>query len=263
VTTRDAVLVRLTADGFMARALDLTPDAVRLDGEARLRDHPLLRSGEVEVQDAGSQAVGRLAGALPGERVADVCAGAGGKTLLLAAAMRDDGEIAAFDVDGARLGRLRSRAGRAGVRIVRTAARDGRAGFPEDEAGGYDRVLVDAPCSGLGTWRRQPEQRWRLTPERLEELCRLQAALIGAASSLVRPGGRLVYATCSLLRAENETPVTEFLDAHPGFRPVPAAEAVADAGISAGVGPGWGIRLSPRSHGVDGFFAAVMERAVG
>lgn len=208
-------------------------------------------AGRIEVQDAGSQIVTLATAASPGMTVVDLCAGAGGKTLALAAMMANDGAIAAADTDRARLSRLRPRAEAAGVGIVETRLLDpGREQAAlADLAGRADVVLVDAPCSGTGTWRRNPEARWRLTPARLERLVMLQRHVLGLAAPLVRPGGALVYVVCSLLDAEGAGQVDAFLAAFPGWR----AELPA---LPGGRRHGKGMRLTPARDGTDGFFVA-------
>jgi len=216
------------------------------------------QEGLFEIQDEGSQLLALLVQAAPGEQVVDACAGAGGKTLALCAEMRNKGELYAFDVDAERLQELSRRARRAGAHNVRTRA------LPEgDEAdarissmvGKVDRVLVDAPCSGLGALRRNPDARYRFKPDDLARYPALQKAILDRFARLVRVGGRVVYATCSLARAEDEAVVESFLALRPYFRLVPAAQIV-----PAEVCEGPYLRTFPHRHGTDGFFAAVMER---
>ena len=212
-------------------------------------------SGAIEVQDAGSQLVCRAVAAQPGEAVVDLCAGAGGKTLALAAEMDDRGTLLACDADRSRLSRLGPRAERAGVSIAVTRLLDaGReAAALADWEGRADAVLVDAPCSGTGTWRRNPEARWRLDPRDLERLAALQARLLDLGAGLVRPGGRLVHVVCSLLDAEGADQAAGFLARHPGWAAVPLA-------LGAGQSRGAGLRLTPGSDATDGFFVARFER---
>lgn len=206
-------------------------------------------AGLVEAQDAGSQAVTLAVGAQPGMTVLDLCAGAGGKTLALAAAMENRGRIVASDADRARLSRLMPRAERAGVTIVETRLLDG--GREAEALAGLcaDAVLVDAPCSGTGTWRRNPEARWRLTPDRLERLVALQARLLDVAAGCVAPGGALVHVVCSLLNEEGAGQVEAFLKRHPGW-------VVAPLSLPLGRPHGDGMRLTPAHDGTDGFFVA-------
>ncbi|NWG46192.1 MAG: RsmB/NOP family class I SAM-dependent RNA methyltransferase, partial [Alphaproteobacteria bacterium] len=217
--------------------------------------------GLVEVQDEGSQILAELVGARPGDRVADFCAGAGGKTLAIAAAMRNKGTLVATDTLPGRLERARLRFRRAGVHNVTTRSlSSARDKWVKGHRGDFDRVLVDAPCSGVGAWRRNPDARWnRLGPD-LAELIALQADILDSAERLVRPGGRLVYATCSLLPEENEAQAERFLAAHPEFRlcPLPAVWAETLGGPPPVEGTC--LRLTPARHGTDGFFAAIFER---
>lgn len=223
------------------------PAALRLPAGTDLA--PL--AGLVEAQDAGSQAVTLAAAAAPGMAVVDLCAGAGGKTLALAAAMRNAGRLLAADVDRARLSRLAPRAAAAGVTIAETRLLDAprEAAMLADWRGAADLVLVDAPCSGTGTWRRNPEARWRLTPARLDRLAETQRHLLAVAAPLVRPGGALVHIVCSLLDAEGRAQADRFLAAHAGWRAEPLALPLGRAH-----GPGW--RLTPAHDGCDGFFVA-------
>ncbi|MBX3593299.1 RsmB/NOP family class I SAM-dependent RNA methyltransferase [Sphingomonas sp.] len=232
------------------------PLALRLPADTRVEASAVMHDGWIEVQDAGSQAVTLAAGAAPGMRVVDLCAGGGGKTLALAAAMAGRGAILASDADRPRLSRLLPRAERAGVSIVETRLLDpGR----EDQALGdwqaaADVVLIDAPCSGTGTWRRNPEARWRLTPARLARLVAIQARLLDIGAALVRPGGTLVHIVCSLLDAEGADQVAAFLSANHGWSAVPPA-------LPFGCPHGAGMRLTPLSDSTDGFFVAKLVRA--
>ena len=255
---RDAVLARFAADGIAARPGLLSPLAVRLAGKPALAGHPLFLEGAFEVQDEGSQLLGYLLDPRRGEMVVDFCAGAGGKTLLLGALMRNTGRLYAFDVSAKRLAKLKPRLARSGLSNVHPARieheRDGKI---KRLAGKADRVLVDAPCSGLGTLRRNPDLKWRQSEASVAELTQKQAAILAAAAKLARPGGRVVYATCSLLHEENEAVVAAFLAAHPDFTLVPADGVLARHGIAV---TGEMLRLLPHRHQTDGFFAAVLER---
>ncbi|WP_408640032.1 RsmB/NOP family class I SAM-dependent RNA methyltransferase [Denitratisoma oestradiolicum] len=258
-TTREAVLERFQAEGIEARACPYAPLGLRLAQRPALAKHPLFLDGSIEVQDEGSQLLGHLVAPKRGEMVVDFCAGAGGKTLLLGALMRSTGRLYAFDVSDRRLAKLKPRLARSGLSNVHTAA----IASEQDQrikrlAGKIDRVLVDAPCSGLGTLRRNPDLKWRQTPESLAELTAKQAAILAAASRLVKVGGRLVYATCSLLDAENEAIVTDFLASHPDFVRKSCGEILASQGIALEMGES--LRLLPHQHGTDGFYAAVLER---
>jgi len=229
------------------------PDGLRLPGDTPVERMPAYADGQFEVQDAGSQLVSLAAGAEPGMHVIDLCAGGGGKTLALAAAMADRGSILACDIDRPRLSKLAPRAERAGVTIAETRLLDPRreAERLADQAGRADIVLIDAPCSGTGTWRRNPEARWRLTPDRLAKLTATQAMLLDLAPALVKPGGSIVYITCSLLDAEGADQAQRFLDAHPGWKAVPVD-------LHAGSARGPGLRLTPFKDSTDGFFVAKM-----
>ena len=225
----------------------------RYPPETRIEQSDAYVAGAIEVQDTGSQLTCEAVAAKPGETVIDLCAGAGGKTLALAAAMENQGNLIACDADRARLSRLAPRAERAGVTMVETVLLDpGR----EVEAlepwrGKADAVLVDAPCSGTGTWRRNPEARWRLTPGQLDRYVAIQSRLLDVAAGLVRPGGRLVFVTCSLLDEEGADQASGFLARHPGWRAdIPV--------LPAGSERGSGLRLSPYHDGTDGFFVARM-----
>ncbi len=261
---REAVLERLRRDGFEAEPCRLSPLGIRLGGRRRVTARPLYRQGLVEVQDEGSQLVALLVGARPGEQVVDLCAGAGGKTLALAAELGNRGQVFACDVNPQRLGRMAPRLRRAGVRNVQTRHLTGEGeAWLDSFEGKADRVLLDAPCSGSGAWRRNPDAKWRLTPGDLDVLRQAQARLLARAARLTRPGGRLVYATCSLLGSENESQVEAFLATHPDFAVVPVAEAWAEAVGGACPTDEPTLMLTPGGHGVDGFFIAVLARGPG
>jgi 16S rRNA (cytosine967-C5)-methyltransferase len=253
------VLRELTASGIAAEATPYSPVGIRVTGRPVLNRHPLFLNGTIEVQDEGSQLLGFLVAPRRSDLVVDFCAGAGGKALMLGAMMQSRGRVYAFDVSGARLARLKPRLKRSGLsnlhpRLIRN----------ENDikvkrlAGKIDRVLVDAPCSGLGTLRRNPDLKWRQSPLSVEELKLKQAAILRAASALVKPGGRLVYATCSPLAEENQYIVAQFLVAHPQFSMLHCGELLNQQRISLDTGPC--LRLSPQLHGTDGFFAATLER---
>lgn len=259
-TTRDAVLARLSADGFTVAPTPLSPAGVRLQGKPAINRHPLFVDGSVEVQDEGSQLLAYLVGVRRGEMVVDFCAGAGGKTLALGMLMRSTGRLYAFDVSEKRLSNAKPRLARSGLSNVHpqriSGERDARIGRL---AGKIDRVLVDAPCSGLGTLRRNPDLKWRQQESAIGELCKKQRAILSGAARLVKPGGRLVYATCSLLDEENAGVVDGFLAVNPEFRRVNASEALAAERIT--IPGGEDLELLPHVHGTDGFYAAVLERA--
>ncbi|HME24895.1 MAG TPA: RsmB/NOP family class I SAM-dependent RNA methyltransferase [Acetobacteraceae bacterium] len=244
-TTRDEARAALGAEGLDAMPTPLSPWGLRLEGRRQVTTGPAFRAGLVEIQDEGSQLVAALVDARPGMRVADLCAGAGGKTLALAMTMQNRGQLVACDVSAARLDSAVRRLRRAGVHNVERHLLAPGDKWVKRRANSFDRVLVDAPCTGTGTWRRNPDARPRLTEADLAELLPKQAVILDQAAFLVRTGGRLVYATCSLLSEENEAQVTAFLARHPGF--VVAGDA---------------LLLSPARHNTDGFFAAVLERHI-
>ncbi|MEM7695633.1 MAG: RsmB/NOP family class I SAM-dependent RNA methyltransferase [Pseudomonadota bacterium] len=252
---------------FEPEAAPLSPIGVRLPARAGFARAPAItreaayQKGHVEVQDAGSQVAALLTFAQPGEQVLDLCAGAGGKTLALAAHMGNRGQIHATDADAGQLAPIYERLKRAGVRNVNVH----RAGSDLSALWGkMDRVLVDAPCSGSGTWRRRPDTKWRLSPEALERRLGEQAACLDEARAFVRPGGYLVYVTCSVLPQENEAQVDDFLARAPEFAPVSAGEAFEELFGVGGPKPwsadGMSLTLTPAATQTDGFFIAVMER---
>jgi len=257
---RDEALARVVADGFVAQACRYAPQGIRVEGRPALSKHPLYLDGTIEVQDEGSQLLGHLLAPKRGEMVVDFCAGAGGKTLALGAMMRSTGRLYAFDVAEKRLARLKPRVARSGLSNVHPVLIAGENDTKVKRlAGKIDRVLVDAPCSGLGTLRRNPDLKWRQTPESVAELTRKQADILAGAARLLKPGGRLVYATCSILPEENEGVVDAFLAAHPGYVRLSAAEILAKQGIA--IDCGEDMKLTPNLHGTDGFYAAVLERS--
>ncbi|HZD25199.1 MAG TPA: RsmB/NOP family class I SAM-dependent RNA methyltransferase [Alphaproteobacteria bacterium] len=256
---RETVRRALADEGIEALPGRFSPLCLRLPGRQSLQRHRLFRDGLIEVQDEGSQLIALLTGVAPGETMVDHCAGAGGKTLALAAMMANGGRLIACDAAAYRLGRLTPRLRRAGIGIVEVMATDD----PALAEGMADRVLVDAPCSGTGAWRRSPEARWRLTGAELSALEETQAAILARAARLVRPGGRLVYATCSLLRGENEAQVARFLAGHGDFAVLPIAEAWAESIGGTAPAPGDSLHLSPLRTATDGFFVAVLQRRRG
>ena len=257
-TQRPALLARLAEAGIEAGETPLSPLGIRLRDKPALARNEAFLDGSFEVQDEGSQLLGLLLEPKRGEMVVDFCAGAGGKTLLLGALMKNTGRLYAFDVSDKRLVNLKPRLARSGLSNVHP----GRIEHERDMkvkrlAGKVDRVLVDAPCSGLGTLRRNPDLKWRQGPEAVAELTQKQASILDAAASLLKPGGRLVYATCSLLAEENEAIVSGFLANHPDFVLLPAAEIMKRQGIAL---EGDMLHLLPHRHQTDGFFAAALER---
>jgi 16S rRNA (cytosine967-C5)-methyltransferase len=260
--TRAEARSALAESGLEPEATPLSPWGLRLDGRVALGTIPAFQAGLVEVQDEGSQLVALLTDARPGSRVCDFCAGAGGKTLALAAMMGNKGQITACDVLPGRLERSAVRLKRAGVHTVeRVALEHERDPWVKKHKGRFDRVLVDAPCTGIGAWRRNPDAKWRLQPERLAELTALQGRILDSAARLVKPGGRLVYATCSLLPEENEAQVAAFLGSHPDFAQASVAELWVQL-LPQTPAPTDGplLTLTPARHGTDGFFLAVLER---
>jgi len=228
----EAVLEALKEAGIEAEITPFAPTGIRIHSKPALQKLPLYTGGHVEVQDEGSQLLALLTGAKRGEMVVDFCAGAGGKTLALGAMMRNTGRLYAFDVSGHRLEKLKPRLARSGLSNVYSA----QIAHERDErikrlTGKIDRVLVDAPCSGMGTLRRNPDLKWRQSPKAIEELKVKQAAILDSAARLLKSGGRLVYATCSLMPAENEVIADAFTAAHPEFVPLNAQEALTQAGV--------------------------------
>ena len=261
---RDEVRQALADAGLAAEPTPHSPWGLRLQGKPPLHKLDVFAKGLVEVQDEGSQLLALITDAKRGEMVVDFCAGAGGKTLALGAAMRNTGRLYAFDVSGHRLDALKPRLARSGLSNVHPAQiaheRDDRI---KRLAGKIDRVLVDAPCSGLGTLRRNPDLKWRQSPQAVTELQAKQTAILASAARLLKPGGRLVYATCSLLAAENEAVAEAFTAANATqFEVLPALQALEAARVEAPAplvaGPY--LRLWPHQHQTDGFFAAVWQK---
>ncbi|CAB3641033.1 Ribosomal RNA small subunit methyltransferase B [Achromobacter pestifer] len=259
---RDAMLTELqqSAGRYEPVAMPFSPWGIRMEGRPAINRWPQFENGSIEVQDEGSQLLALLVAPRRGEMVIDFCAGAGGKTLLLGALMRSTGRLYAFDVSAARLARAKPRFARSGlsnvVPVVIDSENDTRV---KRLAGKAQRVLVDAPCSGIGTLRRNPDLKWRQHPEALAELGQLQERILNSAARCVAPGGRLVYATCSLLAEENEVQAERFLASHPDFERVDAAEILAARCETLKL-EGPYVQLRPDVHGTDGFFAAVFER---
>jgi 16S rRNA (cytosine967-C5)-methyltransferase len=256
--TRAEAQAALGEEGIAAEPTQLSPWGLRLAGRPSVTAGKAFQAGLVEIQDEGSQLVAALVGAGPGMRVADYCAGAGGKTLALAMDMQNRGHIVACDVSAARLDGAIRRLRRAGVHNAERHLIEPGEKWAKRRGASFDRVLVDAPCTGTGTWRRNPDARLRLSEHDLAELLPRQAAILDAAARLVRTGGRLVYATCSLLPEENEAQVSAFLARHPSFSLLPLGAAWTLAGAPPCADPY--LALTPRGHDTDGFFAAVLER---
>jgi 16S rRNA (cytosine967-C5)-methyltransferase len=260
-TDRDGARRALAAEKVRAEPTPWSPLGLRLTERVPLSTLAAFKDGLVEVQDEGSQLAALLLGAKPGMRVVDFCAGAGGKTLALAASMQNRGKIVACDTAGWRLDRSGQRLRRAGIsNVERRALASERDPWVKRHAKSFDRVLVDAPCLGIGSWRRNPDAKWRATPNDLAELQVRQHDILQSAARLVKPGGRLAYVTCSLLVEENEAQAERFLDETPDFTLLPAPAAWGEAiGTPCPAGGDY-LRLTPAQHGTDGFFVAIFER---
>jgi 16S rRNA (cytosine967-C5)-methyltransferase len=262
--TREQLIEKLAAEKIAAQPLPLAPDALVLETHVNAYGLESFKQGCFELQDAGSQWIAEVVAPPPKGVVIDACAGAGGKTLALGALLGNRGRLVALDVNARKLVELRDRARRAGLTNMQPleVADDPEralASLPAKLIGSADRVLCDVPCSGLGVLRRNPEQRWRLSPADLEELPVLQRKLLEAYAPLCKVGGRVIYATCSVAAVENDHIVDAFLAAHPSFEPVPLKE-ILGAERARTVGDGDRLRLLPHVHDTDGFFAAVMRR---
>lgn len=260
LANRDEVLQSLQAEGYEAAATPFSPYGIRLKYKPALNKHALFLSGKFEVQDEGSQLLGLLLAPKRNDMVVDFCAGAGGKTLMLGALMNSQGRLYAWDVSEKRLSNLKPRLKRSGLSNVQPQL----IAHENDQkikrlAGKIDRVLVDAPCSGLGTLRRNPDLKFRQSAQSVEELKVKQRAILDSAARLVKKGGRLVYATCSILQEENQDLVSAFLAAHSEFALLPASEVLAQHHIALKMGDY--LQLSPQQHNTDGFFAAVLVRS--
>lgn len=258
---RDLARTRLAAEGLEGEPAPYSPLGLRLKPGTDIGQSKALADGLVEPQDEGSQLAALLVGAQPGQFVVDLCAGAGGKTLAIAGQMENRGRLIAFDISEGRLARARTRLRRAGVHNAECRELDRK--WIKRHKGEADRVLVDAPCTGTGVWRRKPDARWRLAPTDLPELAAAQAQLLDDAARLVRPGGRVIYVTCSLLKAENEDQVDAFLARQPEFVVRPMAEVWRETIGGTAPAKGDTLLLTPARHGCDGFFVAVLERKAG
>jgi 16S rRNA (cytosine967-C5)-methyltransferase len=256
---RDDVMTQLLAAPILCEATPYSPLGLRVMKKPALQNLPLFKDGAIEVQDEGSQLLAYIVGAKRGEMVVDFCAGAGGKTLALGAGMRNTGRLYAFDVSEKRLAKLKPRVARSGLSNVHPVliAHENDAKVKR-LAGKIDRVLVDAPCSGLGTLRRNPDMKWRQTVETVAEMHVKQIGILTSAARLVKAGGRLVYGTCSFLNEENEDVVSEFLQANPDFSLVPMHTVLEEQKIPLEMGDY--LKMLPQLHHTDGFFAAVLER---
>ncbi|MBS0309221.1 MAG: RsmB/NOP family class I SAM-dependent RNA methyltransferase [Proteobacteria bacterium] len=258
-TTREQAVAELAKAPIACELTPYAPFGIRIYKKPALQNLTLFQSGAIEVQDEGSQLLAQIVGAKRGEMVVDFCAGAGGKTLALGDAMRNTGRLYAFDVSDKRLAKLKPRLARSGLSNVHPVviAHENDAKIKR-LAGKIDRVLVDAPCSGLGTLRRNPDMKWRQSPQTLQELNAKQSAILAGAARLLKPGGRLVYATCSLLDEENEAIVAQFLAANTSFELMPMKDVLAEQKVALEMDDY--LKLLPHRHQTDGFFAAVMQR---
>ena len=256
---REEALERLRREGFAGTPTPLSPSGIRVEGKPAINRSPLFEEGLIEVQDEGSQLLAWLLAPRRGEMVADYCAGAGGKTLAAAMLMRGSGRLYAMDTSARRLAALAPRAARAGVSSIHPLVLSGD-NDPRVKrlSGKLDRVLVDAPCSGFGTLRRNPDLKWRHGPQAVAELAAKQRRILESASRLVKPGGRLVYATCSILQEENEDVAGAFLKAHPEYEILPCRELLEAQHIQ--VDCTEYLRLWPHRQGTDGFFAAAFQK---
>lgn len=263
--THEEVLAKMLAENInnenVMTAMPYSPIGIRMPNRLGISKHVLFTEGKIEVQDEGSQILSYLVAPKRGQMVADLCAGAGGKTLALGALMRNTGRLYAFDVSEKRLNNLGKRLKRSGLSNLHAQVINNENDLKLKRLNGkFDRVLVDAPCSGLGTLRRNPDLKWRQTEQDVIELNKKQTNILARAAKLTKAGGRLVYATCSLLSEENESVAEAFLASHPDFSLIPANEVLAQQQINLDTGKY--LNLLPHLHGTDGFFAAVFERKV-
>ncbi|MCB5188352.1 RsmB/NOP family class I SAM-dependent RNA methyltransferase [Methylobacillus caricis] len=257
-SNRDEVLARFASEKTEVAVTPYSPTGIRMPQRMSINRHPFFTDGKIEVQDEGSQLLAQLVAPRRGEMVADFCAGAGGKTLALGALMRNTGRLYAFDVSEKRLHNLGQRLKRSGLSNLHSQLISSEQDPKLKRLNGkFDRVLVDAPCSGLGTLRRNPDLKWKQTGQDVEELTAKQAAILARAAKLVKAGGKLIYATCSLLQEENEQLAEAFLAAHPQFKLLDASEILAQQQIELNTGKY--LKLLPHLHQTDGFFAAVFE----
>lgn len=259
---REEVLRLLEEDGANAHATKMSPLGIILKGRINIAVHPVMERGLVEIQDEAAQISSLLADAKPGMEVADYCAGAGGKSLAMAADMDNTGQIYAFDVNSRRMKDIAIRCRRSGVHVIEALQlhQDEKDDEVFERLGGtLDRVFVDAPCSGSGTWRRQPDQKWFFTEERLAELTALQQDILGKAATLVAPGGRLIYATCSILEQENADQISKFLEQNADFSILPVSDICSEVDLPENLGDQF-LKLTPDMAGSDGFFTAVLIR---
>ncbi len=252
---REKVQKFLEADGVKTQPTPVSPWGLRCEGKAFLSRTKAFAKGWIDIQDEGSQLIAHVCGVQPGLQVLDYCAGAGGKTLALAGAMQNKGRIVAMDLEPRRLEKGKQRFKRAGVSDIietRPLSDEKNRKWLRRQKGTFDVVMCDVPCTGTGTWRRNPDMRWRTYGPDLEELTGIQADILDRVAHTVKPGGKLVYATCSLLPEENEKQIEAFLERHPEFEVMPLKEEWCE---------GLYMRLTPHRHNTDGFFAAVLIKA--
>ena len=260
-SSRELVQAYLKDDGYLFSPTPLSLLGLRSSIWSPLLNTKSYKDGLFEIQDEGSQMIAFAVNAKPGEKIADLCAGAGGKSLALAAMMKNEGQIIAADISSSRLNRIKPRIKRAGINIINSAPFD--ASSLAQAIDPVDRVLIDAPCSGTGTWRRHPEARWRLNPEQLEDYVKVQADLLCDGAKLVRPGGWVIYATCSLLKEENEDQVNSFLNNNEDFVRLPVKEYLDDQQLMlTGLDSESNLSLSPARNNTDGVFVAVFEKSL-
>lgn len=260
-STRDHVSQHLLSEGIITEKTPYSPWGLRLQTRTSFIQHPLYQKGHLEIQDEGSQLLAHLTDARPGMIVWDYCAGAGGKTLALAAHMQQQGQIIATDIDSQRLQRAQERFKRAQLQGILCHTLKSPNTALDKYMNRCDRVLVDAPCSGSGTWRRNPDLRWRFTPENLMDMVTKQQDILQQAAQQVRPGGRLIYATCSILPQENIQQVTLFQERNSGFTMIPLEPIWYETGLSSlyPTSTPW-LQLLPHRHHTDGFFIAVLQK---
>ncbi len=259
LSKREEVMDALQQEGIEAQVTPYSPCGIRLVGKPMINRHALFLSGKIEVQDEGSQLLGYLLAPKRGEMVVDFCAGAGGKALLLGALMNSKGRLYAFDVSEKRLSNLTPRFKRSGLSNLHVQRiNDENDSKVKRLSGKIDRVLVDAPCSGIGTLRRNPDLKWRQSPQSIEELKVKQRDILASAARLLKPGGRLVYATCSFLREENQDIINSFLEKNSQFTVLNATELLSQQKIALDTGEF--LQINPQQYQADGFFAAALQR---
>jgi len=264
--SRQDAVERLAEDEIVVEPTPMSPIGLRIESRANIAASRAYKEGLVEIQDEASQIAALLTGTKADRLTIDLCAGAGGKTLALAALMKDGGPLIACDNEARRFSRMEPRLRRAGVsNVTRKLLKTLEDPYLETLHARAERVLVDAPCSGAGAWRRNPNARWKLTPARLDQLIAEQRRILAAAAPLVKPGGRLIYVTCSVLDEENRAQADLFLDSQPQFRALPVAdvwrEAIGSTAPEARSGTGTYLSLTPARNGTDGFFVAIFEKA--